>query len=94
VDDERPGFAHAFPREPKLDALVAAFERGDFGKVHREAPRLVGDPVAADDVRAAAAELLARTRPDPLSLVFFGLAALLLGVLTAYWSWKAGGPGP
>jgi hypothetical protein len=91
VDDRRAGFAEAFPREPELDALVAAFERGDFRTVHRQAPRLVADASKPADVKAAAEELLARTGPDPTSAVFFGLTAVLLAVLSAYWWWRAGG---
>ncbi len=85
-----PSFALDFPRDPGLDALVAAFTRGDYARVRRDGPGVVASS-ASPEVRAAAEELMARTRPDPLSAVFFGLAAALLLVLSVYWWWKAGG---
>ncbi len=84
----RPSFAATYPEDAALDPLVAAFERGDFGRVRREAPRLIAS--GPDDVRAAAADLLQRTRPDPLARVFFALALGLLVFLAVYWWWKAG----
>ena len=81
--------------DPALDAtiepLVASFERGNFARVRRDAQRLLADPATPDAIRGAAKVLLDRTRPDPLSYVFFGLTALLLVVLSAYWWWRAGG---
>jgi hypothetical protein len=90
VSDDRTMFYDAFPREPSLDALVLAFKRGNFARVRRDAPRVIKG-AAADDVKAAAADLLARTKPDPLSYVFFALTALLLVVLSGYW-WSKAGP--
>ncbi len=85
-----PPFALAFPRDPVLDALVDAFARGDFGRVRADAPGVIA-AAASPEVRAAAEELVARTRPDPLAKWFFALAAALLVFLSAYWEWKAGG---
>ncbi len=85
-----PAFAKDYPNDPALDALVAAFDRGDFGRVRREAPRLAR-AAPSDAVRLAAEELALRTRPDRLSIVFFGLTALLLVFLASYWWWRAGG---
>jgi len=87
-----PPFAAAFPREPALDALVAAFARGDFGRVRRDAPGLIAG-ASAPEVRAAATELLARTRPDPAAAALFAMAAALLVGLSAYW-WVRAGAGP
>ncbi len=87
---EAPAFAAAFPRDPELDPLVAAFARGDFARVRRDARRLIASTVSPG-VRAAAVELLARTGPDPLSSVFFALTAALLVFLSVYWWWRAGG---
>jgi hypothetical protein len=85
-----PTFAKDFPKDAALDALVAAFDRGDFARVRREAPRLaLASP--SDEVRAAAEELARRTRPDRLSIVFFALTAALLVFLSGYWWWRAGG---
>jgi len=88
--EPRPPFAVAYPEDAALDRLVAAFARGDFGRVRQEAPRVIAEAASAE-VRAAAADVLARTKPDPLSKVFFALTALLLLFLSAYWWWKAGG---
>lgn len=84
-----PSFAASFPRDPALDALVVAFARGDFRRVRRDGP-LLARSAASPDVRAAALTLVDRTRPDPLALVFFGLATALLVFLSAYWWWRAG----
>jgi len=92
VADDPPSFARAFPDDPALAALVAAFARGDYACVRREAPKLV-EGAGSDEVRAAAARVLDRTRPDRLSILFFALAGLLLAFLSAYWWWKAGGAG-
>lgn len=90
LDLGTPSFAEGFPRDPALDALVAAFARGDYARVRRDGPAIVASS-APPEVRAAAGVLMARTRPDPLSVVFFALAAALLVVLSGYWWWKAGG---
>jgi len=85
-----PRFTEGFPADPELDALVAAFSRGDFARVRRQAPPLIR-AAASDEVREAARELLRRTEPDPLSFVFFALAAGLLAFLAVYW-WRRAGP--
>jgi hypothetical protein len=82
---EVPAFARTFPREPRLDALVAAFEAGDYARVRREAPALDQDSEPAE-VRAAARELRRRLDPDPLAAYLLGIAALLLTFL-AGWYW-------
>lgn len=82
---EVPAFAATFPREPRLDALVAAFEAGDYARVRRETPALAKDTESAE-VRAAARELLRRLEPDPLASYLLGIAALLLAFL-AGWYW-------
>ncbi len=87
--DERadlPAFARAFPRDPTLDALVVAFDGGDYARVRREAPALA-KTTDRDDVRAAARELARRLDPDPLAVYLLGGAAVLLAFLAAwYWS--------
>jgi hypothetical protein len=89
MGDTRPLFARGYPRDAALDALVGAFVRGDFGRVRRDAPPVILDG-SSPEVRAAAEDVLARTRPDPLSRVFFALTAALLLFLSVYWWWKAG----
>nr|QVV57675.1 hypothetical protein [Myxococcales bacterium] len=78
-----PSFAQRFPRDPELDALVEVFERGDYGHVRVEAPRLAERTKSAA-VRRAALELARRTRPDPLAVLML-LAACLLLVFFAAW---------
>lgn len=90
MNADPPSFIEGLPRDPALDALVAAFVRGDYARVRRDGPGIVAS-AASPDVRAAAAEVMARTRPDPMSAAFFGLAAALLVLLSVYWWWKAGG---
>ena len=86
-----PAFALKFPHEPKLDALVAAFEAGDFARVRREGPVLAKE---TDDaaVRAAARELVRRLDPDPSAVYLLGIAAVLLAFLAGwYWLHPHGG---
>jgi len=84
-DEGVPAFARAFPREPALDALVAAFEAGDYARVRREAPALARR-TEDDAVRAAARELRRRLDPDPLAVYLLVAAAALLTFL-AGWYW-------
>jgi hypothetical protein len=81
--DPRPEFFREIPHTPELDAMMGAFERGDYAFVRAEARKLAN---AEDEhVRRGAALLVARTKPDPLSAWFFALAALLLVVLAGWW---------
>lgn len=80
----RPAFARDFPREPRLDALVAAFEAGDFARVRSDAPALAAD--ANDPAVKRAAELLrARIEPDPLARALLVITGALLIALSAWW---------
>lgn len=81
----RPRFVLDFPSNPDLDALVAAFERGDFRSVNAGAASLrekTEDPA----IRAACEELLLRMRPDPLVKGLLGISVLLFAALVA-WSY-------
>ncbi len=80
-----PAFALDFPADPELDALVAAFESGDYARVRREAPLLV-KATESVAVRKAARELLKRIEPDPVAVYLLAGAALLLTFL-AFWYW-------
>jgi hypothetical protein len=82
---EVPAFARGFPADPALDALVAAFEAGDYARVRREAPALAR-ATESDEVRAAARELERRLRPDPIAAYLLAAAAALL-VFLAGWYW-------
>jgi hypothetical protein len=81
--DERPLFARTYPRTPEVDALLAAFERGNYARIREEAPALASrsdDP----EVKRAADDLFRRIQPDPVSTTLLGVAALLL-VFFVYW---------
>ncbi|MGO9836239.1 MAG: hypothetical protein ACLP1X_18720 [Polyangiaceae bacterium] len=80
----RPSFAVAFPRGRELDALVEAFERGDYAHVRGEARKLA---LAAtdEDVRRAARTLLDRTRPDRLAVALLTITVVFVGLLAAWW---------
>ena len=80
----RPLFTEGFPPDPKLDALVEAFARGDFARVRREAPRLAGD-APDEEVRKAARVLVDRTAPAQGIVGLLALAAVLLVVLAGWW---------
>ncbi len=81
---ERATFAREFPRDPELDALVAAFEAGDFARV-RAGAAAVAASGKGEDVKRAAAVLVARTKADPLQSLLVGIAAGLLVLLSAWW---------
>src|SRR5262245_32139616 len=62
---ERPAFHAWFPKDEELEALVRAFEVGNYALVRERAPKLA-QGAESEKVRAAARELLARIEPDPL----------------------------
>jgi len=80
----RPSFTRAFPKDPELDALVDAFERGNYARVRADGPKLA---LASTDegVRRAARTLVERTRPDALAVGLLALAAALVGLLSVFW---------
>jgi hypothetical protein len=79
-----PAFARDFPRNDELDALVAAFARGDYRSVRERAPALAAN--AEDPAVKEAAQLLrARIEPDKTARLFFGLTAALLLFLSLWW---------
>lgn len=83
---ERPLFVTTYPQgDPRLDGLVEAFERGDFRRVKSGARLLLAD-TAAPEIRNAAEDLLRRTRPHPLILVFLTISVLLF-LFTAVWTY-------
>jgi hypothetical protein len=83
-ESRRPSFASDFPRVPELDALVDAFERGDYARVRAAGPKLASSAEDAG-VRDAARTLVDRTRPDRLAVALVALTGVLLVVLSAYW---------
>jgi hypothetical protein len=84
-----PSFARDFPRHPELDALVAAFEAGNYARVRVEAPALAARADEPAAVREAARELRRRLDPDPLAAVMIGLAVALLAFFAIYY-WTHG----
>ncbi len=89
----RPAFAESFPRTPELDALVDAFNAGNYRHVRAEAPKLAG---ATDDpeVKAAALELRSRIDADPWAVTLLGLTGALLVFLAVYWLFHDGRHAP
>jgi hypothetical protein len=83
LGEERPAFLLAFPRDPELEALIVAFEAGDFARVRKEAPELARRS-SDEGVRRAALELRRRIDPDPL-LVAMLVLALSLFAFIATW---------
>jgi hypothetical protein len=92
-DDARPAFAREFPRDPELDALVAAFEQGNFARVRRGAKAIAASS-AEEGVKRAAKLLAARTTADPLAAVLLALTAVLLLALSAFWITHNGSNAP
>jgi hypothetical protein len=83
-EPRRPSFASDFPRVAELDALVEAFEQGNYARVRVEGPKLAS---SAEDaaVRDAARTLVDRTRPDRMAVALIALTGVLLVALSAYW---------
>jgi hypothetical protein len=83
-ESDRPAFAREMPRDPDVDALLAAFDAGDFARVRREAARL--EASAADEaVKGAARAIAARTKADPLAVALVAITAALLVFLSLWW---------
>jgi hypothetical protein len=83
-ESRRPSFTRDFPRVAELDALVEAFEQGDYARVRAEGPKLASSTEDAA-VRDAARTLVDRTRPDRLAVALVALTGVLLVALSAYW---------
>jgi hypothetical protein len=84
---DRPAFILAFPRDPELDALVGAFESGNFALIREAAPKLAAsttDPA----IRDAALELRRRIDPDP-TVVRLLLLSFALLIFIAIWGYTA-----
>jgi hypothetical protein len=81
--EERPAFLLAFPEDPELERLMAAFEQGNFAEVRKRAPELAsrtGDP----EVRRAALELRRRIDPDPLLIILLSCSLSLFLFLVVW----------
>ncbi|CAN98580.1 putative membrane protein [Sorangium cellulosum So ce56] len=84
--------APARPRDPEIERLEEAFERGDYALVRAEAGRLAKE-AERDEIRRAARALLRRIDPDPLAVVLLVAAMALLAFL-ALWYWSHGHAAP
>lgn len=86
----RPPFARAYPRDPELDRLLAAFLDGNNALVFEGAPLLAertDDPAVA----RAARDLHRRLQPDPLALAMLGgTGGLLLLLILWFYSHRHG----
>ncbi|WP_437975360.1 hypothetical protein WMF11_46550 [Sorangium sp. So ce295] len=80
------------PRDPEIERLEQAFERGDYALVRAEAGRLAKE-AERDELRRAARALLRRIDPDPLAVVLLVAAMALLAFL-ALWYWSHGHAAP
>jgi hypothetical protein len=81
----RPAFARDWPADPELDALLGAFEAGNYALVRETAPKVAESAGARGDdaLQNRALLVLARIEPDPVGKVIFGIAALLLVAVVA-----------
>jgi hypothetical protein len=82
---ERPRFLLAFPQDPDLSRLAAAFEAGNYALVRAEAEALA-ERTESPAVRDAALELRRRIDPDPLAKYLLALTAGLL-LFLAYFAY-------
>lgn len=81
--EDVPAFAQKYPRDAELDALLDAFDRGNYALVREGTQKIIStskDPA----VRRAAEDLLRRLDPDPLARYML-LAACLLLVFFSLW---------
>lgn len=78
----RAEFLLRFPQNAELEALIEAFEAGNYARVREEAPRLA-DKTEDQEVRLAAEDLARRIEPDPLIKVFLALALVLFLAIVA-----------
>lgn len=87
---KREDFAAEWPAHPELDALLAAFDVGNYALVReRGRAALDGGKGAAlpADVQAAVRELLRRIEPDRTAVIMLGVAVLLMVFLGwFYWT--------
>jgi hypothetical protein len=80
-----PAFARSFPTDPQLDALVQAFQAGNYAQVRKEAPELARSSTSSPEIQGAAKELLHRTQADPLMVWLLVITGFLLATLCLYW---------
>lgn len=93
MKDERPAFARGWPDDPELERLLAAFDRGDYATVRRDAPTLAAS-AASPEVKAAARDLRARIDPDPVAAALVVIAVVLLALVGGHYLGQDHEPAP
>lgn len=84
---ERPPFLLNFPKDPKLDLLVQAYEAGNFRYVRSHAAQLIAE-TDNPEVRKAAEQLRRRIDPHPLVVTMLAIAIVLFSFLVV-WAYTA-----
>ncbi|MEO7109121.1 MAG: hypothetical protein ABI183_01675 [Polyangiaceae bacterium] len=74
--------------EAKIAELESAFARGDYSRVKHEALPLA-ESTKNEGVRTRALELVGRLKPDPIAIVLFVIAAVLLAAMTTYFELRS-----
>ena len=80
----RPAFARELPEDPKIEAMLEAFTRGDYAGVRAEA-KVIERSASDESIKRAARSLVERTRADPLAITLLALTALLLAFVGGFW---------
>jgi hypothetical protein len=75
--------------EDPLARAQRAFAEGDYLTTRALAAPLASGSDTPEDKRLAAQTLLSRTSVDPRSRALFALAAGLMALLSAYWTYRA-----
>jgi hypothetical protein len=83
-EDRRPPFARGYPRHPDLDALLVAFEAGNFAQVREGLAALQGNE-PDDTLASAARDLRRRIEPSPTSVFVWALGVALLALLYGFY---------
>lgn len=83
ASSQRPEFAKDFPNSTAVDTLLDAFEKGNYAFVRSESEKILATAEDPEEKKAAA-EMLARLRPDPLAIKLLLGAISLLVVLTIW----------
>ncbi|MEO8875032.1 MAG: hypothetical protein ABI461_05550 [Polyangiaceae bacterium] len=74
--------------EAHVAELEAAFSRGDYARVTKDA-RVLAEKTTDEKVRARAALLTRKVSPDPIAIVLFVIAAILLAAMTVYFEMRS-----
>ncbi len=80
---ERPAYAKDWPADDELDALVSAFEAGNYRAVREGATRVASSD-KPDAVKAAARDLKSRTEASRAQIALLVIAAAHVIALSGY----------